>query len=306
VEKLEQEGEEVHSLLSGLPDISDGIPPVSIEDGRAVGSAVNAKADNLPSGVGVDVYEPLDDEDVKLEPSLPDFPLLSSQVDEADEKHPNTITQPTPLFEPSLESISDSTESRDDITLDSEIDEKPHDSSCIAPSPPSHPRRASITLTSLLVHADELYSLFPPTHPSIALASIMGPQSVTFTWSEHLSEMPDDSEAELMVQNLDLIVRPFLEKDDEDNKESGKDKRQRRNSRRSPTIAGIVFQRRTIVAGAVLVMGVGMAVYGMHARSIGPFSSVGDGQWRGHAWRRVGAWVGGALAAGGEHLIVFR
>ena len=55
--------------------------------------------------------------------------------------------------------------------------------------PPTPPHRSTsthalMTLSSLLTHANTLYELYPPTHPGLAMSSIMGPQSVVYTWRE--------------------------------------------------------------------------------------------------------------------------
>ncbi|KAG6838684.1 hypothetical protein C0991_009574, partial [Blastosporella zonata] len=69
-------------------------------------------------------------------------------------------------------------------------------------------------LSSLLTRADELYALCPPTHPSLSLPHIMGPQSVVYTWSESFSSLPTDTEAEAMVSCPGLIVYPYIEDDE--------------------------------------------------------------------------------------------
>ena len=60
-------------------------------------------------------------------------------------------------------------------------------------SSPQGPPRPTIPLSSLLQTADALYAQYPPTHPALHLSSIMGPQSVVFTWNTHVPD--DDAEA---------------------------------------------------------------------------------------------------------------
>ncbi|KAI0365803.1 hypothetical protein BV20DRAFT_713880 [Pilatotrama ljubarskyi] len=186
------------------------------------------------------------------------------------------------------------------------------------PSDPDRPPRPRVSLTSLLKHADELYEQYPPTHPGIDVQSIMGPQSVMRTWSERPSELPDDDEAELMVTKPELIVLPYIEPEDDDiasdgessfrhsprekgrRKKAEREKEKRRRKLRKPRrLTDIVVQRKTMVAGAVLVLGVAMAVYGFNAGLPG----TGGGHHRsgfGREWRKMGRFLGGALVGAGE------
>ncbi|KAF8636972.1 hypothetical protein AX17_003133 [Amanita inopinata Kibby_2008] len=183
-------------------------------------------------------------------------------------------------------------------------------SSSILPStaPSSLPETTPIPLPSLLSQADELYKLYPPSHPSLGLSSILGPQSVIFTWSESFAELPSDSTAEAMVGRPELVVYPFIPEDEEENngeegdqegssseygeksrrnsrrgEKRGKGVRRRRKTLRKPKLRKILnmlntiggsartgeekglthVDGRTMVAGAVLVLGVAMAVYGV-------------------------------------------
>lgn len=129
------------------------------------------------------------------------------------------------------------------------------------------PLKPHVSLSVLLERTDELYSLYPPTHPSINLQSIMGPQSVMFTWSAKFSELPSDDGAELMVTQPQLVVLPAPEELDSKEKEeddAGKIVKRRRRKLRKPMRLGpVLVERRAVVASAVLVLGVAMAVYGM-------------------------------------------
>ena len=194
-----------------------------------------------------------------------------------------------------------------------------------------------ITLSSLLTHADALYERYPPTHPDLTLSSIMGPQSVVYTWREpELSpngvvmgsneweeERLADDEAEAMVARPELVVYPYIEEDDDvevnqmseeetngwgwwSEKKAKSDRKQgrsrkgmgkEREKRRPHKLRKNLLSRveKTMLAGAVLVLGIAMAVYGPQ---IGRCSSSG---WDAHGcanwreWRRMGSWVGGAL-----------
>ena len=170
------------------------------------------------------------------------------------------------------------------------------------------PPRPRVSLTSLLMQADDLYTRFPPSHPSIALSSVMGPQSVMLTWSEDPAELPSDDDAELMVTKPELVVLPYIEPDDEvasDDEDVHGRHRGRRRGPRKPK--HLVLQRKTMVAGAVLVLGVAVAVYGMqNGSSAGLFRGFADSQQHrnsvGRGWKRMSSFVGGLVLGVGERI----
>ncbi|KAI0353911.1 hypothetical protein OH77DRAFT_1406209 [Trametes cingulata] len=189
-----------------------------------------------------------------------------------------------------------------------------------SPEPLDDPRppRPRVSLTALLKQADELYEQYPPTHPDIDVPSIMGPQSAMRTWSEHPSELPDDDEAELMVTKPELIVLPYIEPEDDDiasdgessfrhspgekrRREKAEKEKRRRKLRKPRKLTDIVVQRKTMVAGAVLVLGVAMAVYGYNAGLPGSGGHHRSGL--GRDLRKVGRFLGGALMGVGEKVI---
>ena len=173
-----------------------------------------------------------------------------------------------------------------------------------------------IPLPTILAHADALLAQYPPSHPLLRLSSIMGPQSVVFTWSENFSDLPSDATAEAMIGRPELVVYPVgpeemegeADEEDEgdgesesesdyDDKSRGKTPRKKSARRgksgkeggglrkpftRSKTIKKKVqkllkmfgtttgadqqithVDGRTMVAGAVLVLGVAIAIYGI-------------------------------------------
>ena len=171
------------------------------------------------------------------------------------------------------------------------------------------PKTTKLFLTDLLKHADTLYNTFPPSHPDLSLSSIMGPQSVIFTWSESFSSLPSDNTAEAMVSRPELVVYPYIEtqmiskeSSESEEKTSKRPHRNRHKLRKSPFSH---LEKKTMVAGTVIVLGVAMAIYGVRASRSGDRSVYGiihnfiEGQ-NGHAsakdWRRLGGWVGGAVA----------
>lgn len=207
---------------------------------------------------------------------------------------------------------------------------KPHVSSrsrsSSASSSISHLRRPLVSLSSILTHADHLYTLYPPTHPSLAVSSIMGPQSVIHTWSEDAGKMEGDDEAEGMVGDLGSVVLSYeseseagsgSENEDEAGEKEGpseaeeeeyeddedqtstrsrgrRGRGRRRLTKRRPApkpknkggVLGSV-DRKTVLAGMVLVVGVALAVYGVQTTS-------GTGSRHEADWKRLGKLIGGA------------
>lgn len=220
--------------------------------------------------------------------------------------HPLSIGEPSTEQEPS-ETIVPSTSSESPSLSTAAHDSARRASTSSSSSSNDLPVKPRVSLVSLLERADELYTLYPPTHPSLDLRSIMGPQSVVFTWSENFSELPSDNDAELMVTQPHLIVLPAPEEFNSKEKDSGEDedeggrrgagkvaKRRRRKLRKSARIGSLFVERRAVVASAVLVLGVAMAVYGMQAA---PERHHGAGR----ELRKLTRYVGGlVLGMGGK------
>jgi hypothetical protein len=148
----------------------------------------------------------------------------------------------------------------------------------------------------------------------------MGPQSVVFTWSESGDRDTDgedaDDEAEAMVLCPELVVYPYVptppssppssSDEDEDQKNISpwsNEAKTRRAKRRRRKLAkskpAVLFETRTIVLGAVLVLGVSMAVYGIRATGHGGAAGA-RGSW---SWKKVGGWVGGVLVGASERIV---
>ncbi|EIW78264.1 hypothetical protein CONPUDRAFT_145569 [Coniophora puteana RWD-64-598 SS2] len=185
-------------------------------------------------------------------------------------------------------------------------------SSCSSdsPLPRSHSSPTPTPLPSLLARASELYALYPPSHPALSVPSILGPKSAMHTWHEDPSLLPSSAAAEDMVSHPEEIVYPFPEpskggEDDSDLDSSFEDARRAprrparpaRQTRRGAggrkgvtrTLAGRIVARRTVLAGAVLVLGIAMAYYGARTQS-GTGSAFGGS-------RALGAlaWWGGLM-----------
>jgi len=127
--------------------------------------------------------------------------------------------------------------------------------------------RPRVSLTALLLQADELYARFPPSTPELCLSSILGPSSVIFTWSESpLGGSLSESDAEAIVDKPETIVLPYVEPEDQppEKKENA--------VRRGRILRTIIFGktrlgRRTMLAGAVLVLGIAIAAHGLSPAS---------------------------------------
>lgn len=206
--------------------------------------------------------------------------------------------------------------SQSEIFVSQEVDLKPKKPEEIAPKDYS---KSTLLLTDLLKLADALYAEFPPSHTGLHLSSIMGPQSVIFTWSESFSDLPSDEEAEAMVQHPELIVYPHVETEEEDSPTDEMEPSRRRwilrrrkgkeklNSDKTKTmkrrqsfnsLSHSHPEKRTVIAGAVLMVGMAVAIYGIHTGSNNGlfFSQSPNG--RAKIWQSVSDWVARTIMNG--------
>ncbi|KAF7308601.1 TBC1 domain member 20 [Mycena chlorophos] len=253
VERLEEEGEEgmLHSLLSALPDLVDDESDVRAEE------EVVAKEESSPI--------PVDEEaDTETETKSEDE-YVPSVADHSEASELPADDPPT-YFEPSSEH------------------EEADDPSPTPPPPPPRrkPKPKPQILTALLVAADALHESYPSTYPALHLSSIMGPQSVVYTWSPHTKDMPSADEAERMVQRPDLIVYPEPPPPEPEKKPAP-----RRTQARSVTNTGLL-----VGAGLVLGVAIAVSVYGARHNS-DPAREL----------RKVGQWVGGFVAGVTEKIV---
>ncbi|TRM57891.1 rab-GTPase-TBC domain-containing protein [Schizophyllum amplum] len=275
---LEQEDEEgmMHSLLSSLPDITDGE-----ESQVLVGDDIKISAKDE------DTYLPLEADADEYSPSDVVYPKYEAVADDGDATAEAAIPLP-PSPSPKLRKLA-------------------HEPSSERQSSASQgPPRPTLSLTSLLQSSDALYAQYPPTHPGLRLASIMGPQSVVFTWNDRI---PDD-DAEKMVERTDLVVYPNLDEEEamadaakaNDARTKESDRNKRRPRRKLHKRFRLRDRRVVMVAGAVLVLGVAMAVYGQKQGGRGGLlDMLRDSESRRH-WMQLGGWVGGAVVGIGGRL----
>ncbi|KAI0659898.1 rab-GTPase-TBC domain-containing protein [Cubamyces menziesii] len=310
-----------------------GVPQSARADVNTDGAvAANAQTDGIGNSTGRgEAGSDASTNEAEAAPQDTTTESLASQTKESpdfDEPHEQKV-EVEPDTNPAREDRSQGMDeephpgAKEETTDDPAIDEKASlpRTTTASPDPLDNirPQRPRVSLTALLTHADELFALYPPTHPDVNIASIMGPQSAMLTWSERPSELPDDDEAELMVTKPELVVLPYVESDDgvasdeassyhsphrkghRGEKESEKERR-RKKLRKPRRLTDIVVQRRTMVAGAVLVLGVAVAVYGLNSGL--PGNSGGHHRSGfGREWRKVGRLLGGALMGAGERVM---
>jgi hypothetical protein len=204
----------------------------------------------------------------------PDVPLAETKT----ELPPSDLL----LTEPTAENKTDLPSSQPPDDHVEEEDSAPWSNRRKVLKPKAH------TLTDILKMADALYQTHPPADPSLQLSSIMGPQSVIFTWSTRVSDMPSRDDAERMVERLDLVVYP--EPPVVESKERDTTMRHRNRSKRRAGTGTV-----GLLVGAGLVLGVAVAISVYSARGGDP-----------RDWRKVGRWVGGVLAGASERVIRYR
>jgi hypothetical protein len=169
------------------------------------------------------------------------------------------------------------------------------------PDTPGQPPKARISLSSLLRQADDLFERFPPSHPKLDLNKIMGPRSTIFTWTESFS-LPND-ELEQYVKTPHLVVLPYVDPVEEammkekQAREIETMKAERRWKLKKGLFSRASMQRKTVFAGAVLALGIAIAVYGARV----PGDS-GRGHYRSD-WKKLLRYIGGLLLAGGDKFV---
>jgi TBC1 domain family member 20 len=310
VYRLDEAGEEgmFHALLTSLPDLyeEEEEEPLSDDEkteikekkedskilpeleatGKQRESLVHLTVKEYPADTQLtEKSEGIDIEDT----------LISNEESPLDD--PSSITEP--ILDSSPEPESSVTSASYDATL---VPETPATNSeghkldvgDIEDSFEDQIRRhqARVSLTSLLTQADKLYSRIPPSHPDLRLSSVMGPNSVVFTWSETDPAPLSDSEAEEIVDKPEMVVLPYTDPEE---------RPPRRNERRvviSRKLRAVLFgksrlEKRTILAGVVLVLGVVMATYGIR---VGP--QITDHRSHRYELRKLVRWVGGLLLGG--------
>lgn len=318
--RLKEEGEEgmLHALMTSLPELSDGeIPEPVMEEPWTELQESRSPALSSPDQLICELP-------VSPDSTIPRPPLDGEEVADPDSPTPE---EPKSLdFQP-IDDSDINPDFNEKVPLSSTHDvHEPHEpldsksspsSRALSLRPRSRTRRKVISLSSILSQADHFYALYPPTHPQLSLDHIMGPKSVVFTWKRDSTQMESDEEAEALAEETSLIVLPFEDSDHEQDDSSeddaeishsakskgkgrtkgeGGEKRLRRKLRKRVPMPFTV-DRRTAIAGIVLVLGIALAVYAPLGRNgSGPLGRAD------RDWRRTGSWIGASILGVGERL----
>jgi hypothetical protein len=345
--RLQAEGEDgmIHSLLSSLPNLVDDDikigaekidtgPSQRIKEELIVAyddtffkeeDELNIPATDVVLQVELDVKDEGSLDDILDEPDVPSdgrrhlFVLANEQENHSDTPGPDVLI-PTVDDPPSniAEQPPKGDESPTQYSGRSGL--RASETTILVSNPikvDKEPQPPWLTLTDLLMHSDSLYEEYPPSHSGLALSSIMGPQSVVFTWSESPSALPSDNMAEAMVSHPELVVYHYLEiypdqkeTGAEENEGHNKATRRKRGSKLRKPLFG-QMEKKTVLAGTVIVLGIAVAVYGIKARNgpgdYGLFQAFA-GDYHAHGavardWKGVGGWVGGALAGMSQKIL---
>ncbi|KAJ2919053.1 hypothetical protein MD484_g1319, partial [Candolleomyces efflorescens] len=329
--RLEQDGDEgmIHSLLNGLPDIDDTVATnIQLPDRQSSPSVIPEEPDDVEESSGI-VSTKSDQlrqsDDLTLESDNPSNDQEGQMQEPSGSTNAESIDKPcrqsftlstTPIFLAALISVDDEKDADTSNPTTTEAEGVSQETRRV-------PHKPRLTLSELLGQADELSTKFPPEHPDLHLSSIMGPQSVVFTWKESLvggkaedgeddevgqegTEEDRDAEAEAMVLHPELIVYPYVpEHEAEDTKEDdsawseveehGAEKRGKRRRRKLQKSRRFDRRTKTIVAGALVVLGVSVAIYGIRAQR-GAAGSVNFFPQAQKRWTQSRQWFGSALA----------
>ncbi|KAJ7591551.1 rab-GTPase-TBC domain-containing protein, partial [Mycena floridula] len=311
--RLEEEGEEgmLHSLLSALPDISDEDEEALIKEEEfdeikaenakedvvevEVEEKVDEKAEVVEAEVEEGVKEEVD-EQVKEEVEEQVGEEIKEEVEESVKIQDGSLDAVTEPHQRKESSASSTFPIHTPPTIPSLPSTLTPPSRSPSPAPDRKPQ-CTFTLTSLLTESDALYTKYPPTEPALCLSSIMGPQSVIFTWSESAQAMPSDDVAECMVEHPNLIVYPLVEEKPELDTNMGNKNRKRRKLHKRIRLR----DKKTMVAGAVLVLGVALAVYGIKTGALPDRLTQGGRVSK--EWKKIGTWFGGIVIGASERII---
>jgi hypothetical protein len=306
VRRLEEEGEDgmVHSLLSSLPVLHND----NDESSQPAPPAKETPEEHVPSGDGYTVTAGMDSSAEPSEgdsASSTDFTLLDScdSLNATDdpsqmEKSDATPSVPTLADDECSQPLTAVTESG--LTRDRKEEHVELEGVSMTKVVRTRVSPAPVSLSSLLIRADELYATYPPTHPLIDLPSIMGPKSVVFTWCEDPSMLPDDDEAEEIINKPELVVLPYIpEASEVDSSEKHVVRKGRRGVHMRfpfPLLFAlstlwdkrhiILGRRRSVYVGAAVMLAVAIfAAYDLRRASDRQQAVV----------RRLSRWIGGLL-----------
>jgi TBC1 domain family member 20 len=272
----------IHSILTGLPNLTDyskfhdddqskpspdpAVPeysdsvPLSGADDSPVTDEVSKTCNTSEfhshscMGPSSSNCSPRRDEDVPSAIAADNSPVLSLPKPEIFTSPPPDALDAPASFDPA------------DIPLPPSAAPTPPESP--PESPESSHAQTAYSLSNVLLLADKLFSLFPPSAPDLHLTYTLGPASAMRTWAQEAALLPSDDQAEaLVVAGVDFVVRDAFEPTSQSKEQQRAKIGRKRRVNRGET--------RLIVAGAVLVLGAAVVV-GIHSRRGGPR----DADWR--------------------------
>ena len=296
---------EVSPVVKPTEDGSSSTPPPSDVKEEAVDQPLpteppSAKQES-PGDIDIDVSR-------RLSTPSPDLSTVESDNTVLDEeplaaKSPASTENDTTLVdEPITKAESEETKLVPTSTPTPPSEQEPEDSDPW-PDTPGQPAKVRISLSSLLRQADDLLARFPPSHPKLDLDKIMGSRSTIFTWTESFSPAPSDDELEQYVKTPHLVVLPYVDPVEEAMMKEKRERElemrkvERRKKLRKSIFSRANVQKKTVFAGAILALGVTMAVYGIRAPG-----DMGRGHHRGDL-KKLLRYIGGFLLAGGDGFV---
>ncbi|KAJ3744251.1 rab-GTPase-TBC domain-containing protein [Lentinula detonsa] len=275
------------SLNTVVADETDTDTIAESESSQDTETVLDSDIDSEPSKP-LDPVSPLDSSPgLSLPDSLPLTPPLTFESNMQPQSSHPPFRSPSPMLSASQSSIHSTSSSSSNVTSPPR-DPLPSSSSSSSQSQPQldglelfrGAKRSPIPLSTLLRDADRLLEAYPPHEDysnkkinvssslSNSSASIMGPYSIVYTWSEDPAKLPSDTEAESMVRDTSKVVFPWdpsLDEDGEvvveqDEKDSIGDPKKRRRGFGD----GRVLRPELMLsagAGAVLVIAIALAMF---------------------------------------------
>ncbi|KIM22578.1 hypothetical protein M408DRAFT_332874 [Serendipita vermifera MAFF 305830] len=354
VQGLYQSGDEgmLHALLCNLPELVDNLPPEKAAPSPTEPSQAPL-SDTSPLSKSWDEPKSAATEDLTAShawTSVSATASVTSQSWTAVASSASTDSIPSPGASPTLAPVPLNPSAEPpklDVNVDSTLEFPPLDTasplshtdsyadekgamgtsmaSSVFVEPVSRPsRKQPLSLIALLQKADALYTRHPMS--AIQTASIMGPQSVVFTWTEtgkppsievkdekptiidvpgvHWetagSDQISDDMAEKMVLRPELVVRPWRDEDEEEAEkeaEAARAERQRRQEikkakgrRAEPGVFGAIAGNKgnvIVVGGMVFVVALGVVI-AVYGK---------NGEWK--RWIGKSSWLPKSSPAGG-------
>ncbi|KAG8959410.1 hypothetical protein FRC03_008010 [Tulasnella sp. 419] len=301
--KMSQEGEDgaMHSILAELPDmVADGMKEEERESRLTSISSLGSDSSRSPSSDNRPSVKRVSSEHWEQ------VGQGSSSITHATTQDFNSSDEPSSLTSSTSPSVTEEMDSSHSTSLLPSVS-----TSALEHAQPTG-ALAGIPISSIFRDTEDLYRRFPPQDPAIGASDIMGPNSVIFTWkdnseriantscsgesekfrSSHLTTrpvLPIDDEAEDMVLETLSVVHPYDPSEEQALEEEYIPPSHNPKKRR----VLVNIDRKTALAGIVLLVGVGIAMYTTDGRT--------SGQALEEEWKKVAGWAGSVLLSGVGH-----